>query len=50
MHPGYVRTDMNAGEGEIDVADGARSSVQMALLGADGPSGSFTHLGQVLPW
>lgn len=50
VHPGYVRTDMNAGEGEIDVADGARSSVQMALLGADGPSGSFTHLGQVLPW
>ncbi len=50
VHPGYVRTDMNAGEGEIDVADGARSSVQMALLDADGPSGSFTHLGQVLPW
>ncbi|MGE4457723.1 MAG: SDR family oxidoreductase [Stenotrophomonas sp.] len=50
VHPGYVRTDMNAGAGEIDVADGARSSVQMALLGADGPSGSFTHLGQVLPW
>ena len=50
VHPGYVRTDMNAGDGEIDVADGARSSVQMALLDADGPSGSFTHLGQVLPW
>ncbi len=50
VHPGYVKTDMNGGEGEIDVADGARSSVQMALIGSDGPSGSFTYLGEVLPW
>ena len=50
VHPGYVRTDMNAGEGEIDVAEGARSSVGMALLDADGPNGSFTYLGEVLPW
>ncbi len=50
VHPGYVKTDMNAGQGEIEVADGARSSVQMALIGEDGPSGSFTYLGEVLPW
>jgi Dehydrogenases with different specificities (related to short-chain alcohol dehydrogenases) len=50
VHPGYVRTDMNAGEGELDVAEGARSSVGMALLDADGPTGSFTYLGEVLPW
>ncbi len=50
VHPGYVRTDMNNGEGELDIAAGARSSVQMALVGEDGPNGSFTHLGEVLPW
>ncbi|MEE7548340.1 SDR family NAD(P)-dependent oxidoreductase, partial [Xanthomonas sp. Kuri4-1] len=50
VHPGYVKTDMNAGEGEIDVPEGARSSVAMALIDRDGPTGSFTHLGQVLPW
>ena len=50
IHPGYVQTDMNRGAGELTVPDGAKSSVQMALLDADGPSGSFTHLGKTLPW
>lgn len=50
IHPGYVKTDMNKGEGELEVSAGAKSSVEMALLGADGPSGSFTHLGRTLPW
>lgn len=50
IHPGYVQTDMNRGAGELTVADGAKSSVQMALLGDDGPSGTFTHLGKTLPW
>lgn len=49
VHPGSVKTDMNTG-GDLDVTTGAQSSVQMALLGADGPSGSFTHLGETLPW
>jgi NAD(P)-dependent dehydrogenase (short-subunit alcohol dehydrogenase family) len=50
IHPGYVQTDMNRGAGDLSIADGAKSSVQMALLPDDGPSGSFTHLGQTLPW
>jgi NAD(P)-dependent dehydrogenase (short-subunit alcohol dehydrogenase family) len=50
VHPGYVQTDMNSGQGEIDVPTGAKSSVGMALIGADGPSGSFTYLGETLPW
>jgi len=49
IHPGSVKTDMNA-NGELDIATGARSSVEMALLGADGPTGGFTHLGQTLRW
>ncbi len=50
IHPGYVKTDMNSGEGELEVADGARTSVAMALIADDGPNASFTHAGQVLPW
>ena len=50
VHPGYVKTDMNAGEGEIDVPTGAKSSVGMALLADDGPTGTFTYLGKTLPW
>lgn len=49
MHPGSVKTDMNGG-GELEVEQGAYSSVQMALLDAHGATGSFTHLGEVLPW
>lgn len=49
VHPGSVKTDMNA-QGELDVQTGARTSVEMALLGADGPTGGFYHLGEVLPW
>lgn len=50
VHPGYVKTDMNAGEGEFDIPAGARTSVSTALLGPDGPSGGFVHLGETLPW
>jgi NAD(P)-dependent dehydrogenase (short-subunit alcohol dehydrogenase family) len=49
VHPGSVKTDMNAG-GDLDVADGARTSVRMALLPADGPSGGFVHFEEALPW
>jgi NAD(P)-dependent dehydrogenase (short-subunit alcohol dehydrogenase family) len=50
IHPGYVQTEMNGGQGEIDVPTGAKSSVGMALIGEDGPTGSFTYLGDTLPW
>lgn len=50
VHPGYVKTDMNKGQGELEIAEGARTSVAMALLGDDGPSGSFRYRGEVLPW
>lgn len=50
IHPGYVKTDMNGGEGELEIADGAKTSVQLALIGADGPNGKFFHDGAALPW
>ena len=49
IHPGSVKTDMNS-SGDLDVVTGAKSSVGRALLDEAGPTGSFTHLGEVLPW
>ncbi|HEY9547818.1 MAG TPA: SDR family oxidoreductase [Solimonas sp.] len=49
-HPGYVKTDMNHGGGEIEVSEGARTSVALALLDANGTSGKLVHFGEVLPW
>ncbi len=48
-HPGSVATDMNP-NGDIQVADGAKTSVDLATLLSDGYTGKFIHLGQELPW
>jgi NAD(P)-dependent dehydrogenase (short-subunit alcohol dehydrogenase family) len=49
-HPGWVKTDMGTDAAPMEIPDGAKTSVALALLGADGPSGRFIHLGQELPW
>ncbi|MEP7037698.1 MAG: SDR family oxidoreductase, partial [Acidobacteriota bacterium] len=48
-HPGSVVTDMNP-QGDITVEEGAKTSVELATLAADGYSGKFIHLGNELPW
>ena len=48
-HPGSVVTDMNA-NGELSVEDGAKTSVSLATLPADGYTGKFIYLGEELPW
>ncbi|CAL9592812.1 3-oxoacyl-[acyl-carrier-protein] reductase FabG [Streptomyces sp. enrichment culture] len=50
VHPGYTRTGMNDGEGELEIPDGARTGVAMALLDDDGPTGTYTHRGATVPW
>lgn len=49
-HPGWVKTDMGGEMAPMELADGAKTSVQLALLGADGPTGGYFHLGETLPW
>ena len=49
-HPGWVKTDMGTDAAPMNVADGAKTSVQLALTGEDGPSGKYIHLGEELPW
>jgi NAD(P)-dependent dehydrogenase (short-subunit alcohol dehydrogenase family) len=49
-HPGWVKTDMGTDAAPMEIPDGAKTSVELALLGPDGPSGRFIHLGNDLPW
>jgi len=49
-HPGWVKTDMGTDAAPMEIPEGGKTGVALALLGEDGPSGSFIHLGNVLPW
>ena len=49
-HPGWVKTDMGGAGAPMEIADGAKTSVALALLGEDGPSGTYSHMGNTLPW
>ena len=49
-HPGWVKTDMGGEQATMEVAEGAKTSVALATLPADGPSGGYFHLGKPLPW
>jgi len=49
-HPGWVKTDLGSDAAPMEVVDGAKTSVALALLDADGPSGKYIHAGQELPW
>ena len=49
-HPGWVKTDMGTDAAPMEIPEGAKTSVALAMLGADGPSGRFIHLGEELPW
>jgi NAD(P)-dependent dehydrogenase (short-subunit alcohol dehydrogenase family) len=49
-HPGWVKTDMGGSAAPMEVSEGGKTSVQLATLADDGPSGGFFHLGSPLPW
>ena len=49
-HPGWVKTEMGTDQAPMEIVDGAKTSVQLALIGPDGPHGRFIHLGEELPW
>ena len=48
--PGYTATDMNRGQGQRTVEQGARIIVDLALLAEDGPSGGFFNDAGSVPW
>jgi NAD(P)-dependent dehydrogenase (short-subunit alcohol dehydrogenase family) len=49
-HPGWVKTDMGTDAAPMEIPEGGKTGVELALLGEDGPTGGFFHLGKPLPW
>ncbi|MBA3831552.1 MAG: SDR family oxidoreductase [Chthoniobacterales bacterium] len=49
-HPGWVKTDMGGEGASMEVSEGAKTGVALATLVADGPSGTYQHMGKDLPW
>lgn len=49
-HPGWVKTEMGTDAAPMEIPDGAKTSVQLALLPASGPTGGYFHMGEALPW
>jgi NAD(P)-dependent dehydrogenase (short-subunit alcohol dehydrogenase family) len=49
-HPGWVKTELGTQHAQMEIVDGAKTSVELALIGQDGPNGKFIHLGTELPW
>jgi NAD(P)-dependent dehydrogenase (short-subunit alcohol dehydrogenase family) len=49
-HPGWVKTDLGGEGAPMEIVDGAKTSVELATLGDDGPTGGFFHMGDTLPW
>ncbi|MGH7137694.1 MAG: SDR family oxidoreductase [Pirellulales bacterium] len=48
--PGFIATDLNNFEGTRTVQQGAREPVRLALLDANGPTGTFSNEEGPLPW
>jgi NAD(P)-dependent dehydrogenase (short-subunit alcohol dehydrogenase family) len=51
VSPGFTKTNLNGYAGLESIEDGSREVVRVALLGPDGPTGTFTRWENVtIPW
>ncbi|MEU5180099.1 SDR family NAD(P)-dependent oxidoreductase [Streptomyces longwoodensis] len=50
VEPGFTATDLNGHAGTQTVEEGAEVIVRMALLGPDGPTGTYVDVNGPLPW
>ena len=51
VSPGFTKTSLNGYEGIESLEDGSREVVRVALLGPDGPTGTFTRWeNTTIPW
>ena len=49
-HPGWVKTSMGGVHAPMEIVDGAKTSVRLATLPADGPTGGFFFMDETIPW
>ena len=51
VSPGFTKTNLNGYAGTQSVEEGSREVVRVALLGPDGPTGTFTRWeNMTIPW
>ena len=48
--PGWVKTEMGGEGAQLEIVDGAKTSVKLATLPDDGPTGGYFHMGEAQPW
>jgi NAD(P)-dependent dehydrogenase (short-subunit alcohol dehydrogenase family) len=49
-HPGWVKTEMGGEGAQMELGNGAKTSVRLATLPESGPTGGYFHMGDALPW
>jgi len=49
-HPGWVKTNLGGDGATMEIPDGAKTSVALATIGAEGPNGAYLHMGESIPW
>ncbi len=45
-----MKTEMGGEGAQMEIPEGAKTSVALATLSSDGPNGAYVHLGKPLPW
>lgn len=48
--PGATATDLNGGRGKQTVQEGTDAIVKLAVIGKDGPTGTFMNRNGIVPW
>lgn len=49
-HPGWVKTELGGPEAPMDVKDSYKTSLRLATLDEDGPTGGLFHEDDTIPW
>ncbi|WP_200837148.1 SDR family oxidoreductase [Dyadobacter sp. 3J3] len=50
VHPGWIQTELGGSAAPMTPEDGASTSVLLATLPADGPTGGYFHLDETIGW
>ena len=49
-HPGWVKTELGGPNAPVEVEDSYKTSLRLATLEDDGPSGGLFHENETIPW